>query len=103
MKLAMVIVCLAAIAAGVIHFRTERMHLRHQVQSMETQQVSLRRDLWDQQVRMAWLVAPAEVRKRAQDLALPMVDRAHLPGSPVGPTAGAAPTPSRSRSSSFHD
>jgi hypothetical protein len=105
MKLAMVIVCLAAIAAGVVHFRRERTYIRNEVQRLQTQQVALRRDLWDQQVRMGWLVQPAEVRRRAEDLALPMADRAHLPQGPGGATAGTPPTPPPrgGRSSSAHD
>jgi hypothetical protein len=93
MKLAMVIVCLAAIAAGVVHFRREGTHLRNEVQRLQSQQVALKRDLWDQQVR-----------RRAQDLALPMVDRAQLYQGPAAPTAGAAPRSVRGgRSSTVHD
>jgi cytochrome c-type biogenesis protein CcmE len=102
MKLAMVIVCLAAIATCVVHFRRERTYLRNEVQKYQSQQVTLRRDLWDQQVRLGWLINPAEVRRRTQELALPMVDRAHLPQGPGGSTAG-APPPARGRSSTVHD
>jgi hypothetical protein len=108
MKLSVVIVCLAAIAACVVHFRRERIYLRNEVQKFQSQQVALRRDLWDQQVRMGWLINPAEVRRRAQEMALPMVDRAHLPPQgPGGITAGATPSPTpaptRGRSSTVHD
>jgi hypothetical protein len=95
MKLSIVIVCLAAIAAGVVHFRRERTHLRNEVQTLEGRQVTLRRDLWDQQVRLAWLIAPAEVQRRARDLALPLVDRAHLSQGPDAPAAGARPPRNR--------
>ena len=96
MKLSIVIVCLAAIAAGVVHFRRERIHLRNEVQRMEGRQVVLRRELWDQQVRLAWLIAPSEIRRRYQDLGLPLVDRSHLPGqSPAAPGAGTHPPRNR--------
>jgi hypothetical protein len=92
MKLAMVIVCLGAIAAGVVHFRRERTILRNEVQRLEDQQVVLRRTLWDQQVRLALLVAPAGIRRRAKEFGLPMSDQVRLPQGPGGSTAG-APTP----------
>ena len=91
MKLAMVIVCLAAIGAGVVHFRRERTVLRNEVQKLETRQIVLRRELWAQQVRMAWLVAPAEVRRRAKDLGLPLSDQARVQQGPSGTAAGTAP------------
>ncbi len=92
MKLSIVIVCLAAIAVAVVHFRRERTRLRNEVHRLESRQIVLRRELWDQQVRLAWLIAPSELRRRAQDLALPMVDRAHPETlAPAGARAGAAP------------
>jgi hypothetical protein len=95
MKLSFVIVCLAAIAAGVVHFRREQTLLRSEVQRLQSRQVEIRRDLWDQQARLGWLINPAEVRRRTQDLALPLVDRAHLSPGPSTPTAGARPTRNR--------
>lgn len=97
MKLSIVIVCLAAIAAGVVHFRRERTHLRNEVETMDRRQRIIRRDLWDQQVRLARLIAPAEVRRRYQDMGLPMIDRARLPQGPAAPAVGGARPPRNHR------
>ena len=91
MKLAMVILGVAAIAAGVVHFRRERTILRHETQRLEEQQVVLRRALWDQQARLAMLVAPAEIRRRAKDFGLFMADQVTPPRAPAGHAAGAVP------------
>ena len=84
MKLAMVVVCLAAIAAGLVHVRRTRTQLRNEIHRLHSQQIRLRRDLWDQQVGLGWLLAPAEVRRRAEELAVPLVDRSRAPGSRLG-------------------
>ena len=84
MKLAMVFVCLAAVAAALVHVRRTRTQLRNEIHRLESQQIRLRRDLWDQQVGMGWLLAPAEVRRRAEELAVPLVDSSRAPARPVG-------------------
>ncbi|HUT56349.1 MAG TPA: hypothetical protein VNA25_00580 [Phycisphaerae bacterium] len=91
MKLAMVFVCLAAIAAGLVHVRRTRTQLRNEIHRLHSQQIELRRDLWDQQVGLGWLLAPAEVRRRAEELAVPLVDKSRAPGRPVGGDAALRP------------
>ena len=86
MKLAVVIVCLTAIAVGVVHFRRERTHLGNEIERLQKRQETLREDLWRQQARMAPLMEPAAIRSRAQDLEIPLTDGA--PRTP-GPTPAA--------------
>ena len=76
MKLAVVIVCLTAIAVGVVHFRRERTHLGNEIERLQKRQETLREDLWRQQARMASLMEPAAIRSRAQDLEIPSHRRA---------------------------
>ena len=94
MKLSIVIVCLTAIAAGVVHFRRERTILRNEIERLEKRQEKVRADLWDQQARLAPLMEPAEIRRRAQDLEIPLTDGAPraLPAQTGGGAARRRPT-----------
>ena len=73
-RLAIIIVVLAGIAAALVHLRREEARIRYEIQAALTRQTTLRRRLWDQRVRIARLVAPGEVRKRAEELALDLID-----------------------------
>lgn len=91
MKLAIVIVCLAAIATGVVHMRHARRRLGNEVQTLQSRQIVLRRELWEQQIHLGWLVAPAELRRRTQEMDLPLVEKGRLPGETPPPAVGAGP------------
>ena len=66
MRWATLIVILAAIAVTLVNLRRREIAVRHKIQLMQTQQVSLRRKLWDQQVRLGYLTAPGAIRDRAE-------------------------------------
>ena len=70
MRLACVIVILGAIAVGLVHLRRCEMAARHQMHQLQAAEVRLRRDFWDQQVRLGRLMSPGEVRRRAAALNL---------------------------------
>ncbi len=70
MRLGLIIVLLAGIAVAVVHIRRAEDASRHEIQRLRIRQVSLRRKLWDQQARMGRLAAPAELRRRADRMAL---------------------------------
>jgi len=72
MRLALVIVALAGIAVGLVHIRRAEMSVRHEIQCLRLQQISLRRRLWDQQVRLGEIMAPARVRLLAKRLGMVM-------------------------------
>ena len=70
MRLATVIVVLAAIAVTLVHLRRREITVRHEIQLLRTRQVALRRKLWDQQVRLGQLTAPRRIRHFAEEMAL---------------------------------
>ena len=70
MRLAAVIVILAAIAVGLVHVRRAETIDRHQIQRLQLHRARLRRTLWDQQVRLGYLTAPGQIRRRSQKMAL---------------------------------
>lgn len=78
MRIAIVIVALAAIAATLVHMRRDRIAVAHETQRLQTQQVALRRTMWDQQVRLGYLAAPREVRRRAEEAAMVSGEAANL-------------------------
>jgi hypothetical protein len=83
MRLAVVILALAAIAVTLVHIRRSEATVRHEIQDLRTAQVSLRRQLWDRQVRAGQLTAPSEVRRRVGEMALDMVDKYQPPPKPA--------------------
>ena len=78
MRLGIVIIVLAAIAVGLVQIRRAEMTTRHQIQSLRSAQVKIRRTLWGQQVRMGELTAPQQVRRRAAEMALGLIDKAEV-------------------------
>lgn len=93
MRIAIVILSLAVMAVGLVHLRRAELIARHESQQLQLQQVKLRRQLWDQQINLSYLAAPAEVRRRSEEMCLDLVDRN---GSAMNPPASspqqAAPT-----------
>jgi len=78
-RFALVIVSLTAIALGLIRLRGAELSARHQIQQLEYRyRVELRRKLWDQQVRLGYLVAPGEVRRRADEMGLGFVEKSDV-------------------------
>lgn len=65
MRMVMVIVMLAAIGVVLVQLRRSELTVRHEIQNLQMRQVSLRRTLWDQQVRLGYMTTPDEVRRRA--------------------------------------
>jgi len=70
MRLVLVIVALGAIAVSMVQIRRGEATARHQVQSLQRRQVSLRRRLWDQQIRLGELTGPQTLRRRADQMVL---------------------------------
>jgi len=70
MRLALVIIALGAIAVSMVQIRRGETTARHEAQSLQRRQVSLRRRLWDQQIRLGQLTGPQELRRRADRMVL---------------------------------
>ena len=75
MRMGVVIVALAAIAVTLVHIRRMEIAARHQTQDLRTCQVKLRRKLWDQQIRLGFLTSPDEVRRRADEMSLDLIEK----------------------------
>lgn len=69
MRFALIIVCLTSIAVARVHLRRAELVARHDAQELANRQIELRRALWDQQVRMGYLTAPAKVRRQVLGMA----------------------------------
>lgn len=71
----MIILSLAVMAVGLVHLRRAELIARHEAQWLQLEQVKLRRQLWDQQMTLSTLVAPAEVRRRSEEMCLDLVEK----------------------------
>ncbi|MBS3820435.1 MAG: hypothetical protein GVY16_01175 [Planctomycetes bacterium] len=85
MRLALVILGLAAVALALVDIRREDLAVRHEMQALETRHAEVRRELWSRQVDIGHLTTPQAVRYRADVLALELTDR--LPSVSRGPDA----------------
>lgn len=73
MRLAIIIISLTAIAVALIHMRRAELSMNCETQRLQMEQVTLRRTVWDQQVRLGRLLAPSEVKRRSEEMALDLV------------------------------
>ena len=67
MRLVPVIIVLAAIAVGMVHIRRQQVACAHEIQSLRSREVQLRRQLWDQHARLGYLTSPQRVAAAAED------------------------------------
>jgi hypothetical protein len=58
---------------GMVYVRRCRTQIRHDVQTLQSNRIAVERQLQDQQVRLGWLVAPAELRRKAREEGLGLV------------------------------
>lgn len=75
MRIAMVILALAAIGWCKVQIRRSEMMARHGTQKLRARRVVLRRQLWDRQARMAVVTSPGEVRRRIDRMGLDLVNQ----------------------------
>lgn len=76
MRLAMVVIAIAAMAVTLVRIRREELNVQHDIQRLHAERISLRRGLADARVRVGRLTSPQTVRAAARRLALPL----HAPG-----------------------
>ena len=93
MRIAVIILALAGTAVILVHLRRAEATLRHETQQLGFQQIKLRRTLWDQQITLGYLAAPAEVRRRSEEMSLDLVPKDGAPAKPAGKAELPPPKP----------
>jgi len=84
MRLMWIIVALCAIGVARVHLQRMEIEARHEIQKQHTAQVDLRRTLWDQQVDLGYLTAPAAVNRRAEEMSLDLSPKIDEPRMVLG-------------------
>jgi len=74
-RLATVIIILAAMAVAQVHMRRCEMIARHQTEQLLLERRQIRRTLWDQQIALSRLTNPQEVCRRGEEMSLGLVER----------------------------
>ncbi|HUS92736.1 MAG TPA: hypothetical protein VM695_12840 [Phycisphaerae bacterium] len=93
MRIALIILALAAVAVGMVHLRRAETKANHEIHRLQLQQIGLRRTLYDQQAALGCLTAPRQVRQRAERMDAHLTDE--LPaGSVVAQRREPWPAPS---------
>lgn len=72
MRFAWAIVLLSAIGGGLVQIRLSQNAVRTGMYHMEAERLKVRRELWDQQLRLGELVSPQQIRLRSRELAVEM-------------------------------
>ena len=75
MRVALVILTLAAVAVGIVHLRRAQTRANHQVHRLQLEQIQLRRRLYDQQAELGRLTTPQAVRRRAEKMDAALISR----------------------------
>lgn len=70
MRIALVIIGIAAIAVCLVLIRREDVRLRHELQNIQTRHSAVKRDIWDRHVELGHLLTPAAIKFRAEAMAL---------------------------------
>jgi hypothetical protein len=73
-RLAVVIIALAAMAVTLVHVRRAEITARHQIEQLNLQRRQLRRTLWDQQIALGRLTNPQAVKDRGGEMGLGLVE-----------------------------
>jgi len=78
-RLCVIIVALWAMGLGLVHIRRAQVRARRDVQRYRMRQISLRRRLWDQEVRIGQLTTPDRIRFRVAQMPLQLVEKYNAP------------------------
>jgi cell division protein FtsL len=73
-RLAVILVAATAIAATLVHVRREQARVGHEIHACLSEQTTMRRELWNLRLEVERLLAPADVRTRAHQMALDLTD-----------------------------
>lgn len=83
MRLAIVILGLAAIAVALVQFRKDEVVARHQMRQLEARLIEQRQQLWSQEAALAQLESPQSLRLRAQEMDLSLEPAQQTPSAPL--------------------
>lgn len=83
MRLAWIIIGLAAISATVVHLRCRQSQNRTEMQTLDSQRVQVRRTIWEQQLRMGDLTSPQNIRRLTVDWPLEVLRPGDWDSAPV--------------------
>ncbi len=70
MRVAWVIILLVIVGATLARLRSQHIAAQAQLHRLEAERLKVRRQLWDQQLRLGRLRAPRAVQRRRLDMAL---------------------------------
>lgn len=74
MRMILVIAALAGIAVGLVRIRRSQLQVAHERRSIQSRHVQVRREIWDQEVRLGHLLSPSAIQWRAETMALELAD-----------------------------
>lgn len=83
MRWILLVVSLAVMATMSVQVRRCEIRARHDIHRHQSQQVSLRRQLWVQQVELSELTSPGRVRRTAEAMALGLTERTYVSARPA--------------------
>jgi len=76
MRIAFIIIAMTVIAVSLVHIRTDETICRNKILTLQNYyKLEVPRKLWDQQVELSYLTSPVQVQKRADDLALQLIEK----------------------------
>lgn len=73
MRLAVVIIAMAAILVTKVQIEQHRLACSREMQRLDLRQVALRRTMWDQQSELGRLTAPQNVQQRSETMAMGLI------------------------------
>ena len=74
MRISFLIILLAVITVSLVHIRRQAVRTRYRTHQVDMEAAALRRQLANQQLRLSELTAPREVWRRAEAMALGLID-----------------------------
>ena len=78
---------MVAVGVAIVMLRAESAKAANRIQRLHDRQLSLERELWSEEMELARLRGPNEIRRRARDLGLNLVPPDRGP-TPAGKIAG---------------
>jgi hypothetical protein len=73
-RISFVIILLGVITVSLVHIRRQEVRARYRAQQLDREAANLRRQLGNQQLQLSELTTPGVVRRRAEAMALGLID-----------------------------
>ena len=97
MRMALIILVLATMAVAKVHLCRQEMTAKREIQTTRQASLDVRRELWDQQIGLGYLTAPAQVETRAQQMAMDFINRDEVAPRPIKLADNSVPAGQRRR------